>query len=222
MPHEDRDLRQRDLVPPQGLARTRVTIIGVGAIGRQVALQLAAMGAPQLQLIDPQSVEPVNLAAQGYMHEDLDQPKVEATARMCSRLQPDIAIELVIGRFRRSFDVGNVIFCCVDSIATRELIWNAVGVQAPLFVDGRMSAEMIRVLAVNDQTTRNHYPSTLFAPSEAHTGSCTGRSTLYTANVAAGLMLAQFTRHLRNLPIDADVQLNLLSMELDITPLAGP
>ena len=39
-----RDLRQRDIVPPDALAKCRPTVIGVGAIGRQVALQLAAMG----------------------------------------------------------------------------------------------------------------------------------------------------------------------------------
>ena len=37
------------------------TVVGVGAIGRQVALQLAAIGIPKLQLIDHDTVEPVNL-----------------------------------------------------------------------------------------------------------------------------------------------------------------
>ena len=36
----DRDLRQRDIVPPERLAACRTTVVGVGAIGRQVAVQL--------------------------------------------------------------------------------------------------------------------------------------------------------------------------------------
>ena len=36
----DRDLRQRDIVPPEALAQCKATVVGVGAIGRQVALQL--------------------------------------------------------------------------------------------------------------------------------------------------------------------------------------
>ena len=40
----DRDLRQRDIVPPDKLAACHALVIGVGAVGRQVALQLAAMG----------------------------------------------------------------------------------------------------------------------------------------------------------------------------------
>ena len=58
----DRDLRQREIVPPERLAACRATVVGVGAIGRQVALQLATMGVPWLQLVDPDIVEPVNLA----------------------------------------------------------------------------------------------------------------------------------------------------------------
>jgi hypothetical protein len=38
------DLRQRDTLPPARLANCSATVIGVGAIGRQVALKLAASG----------------------------------------------------------------------------------------------------------------------------------------------------------------------------------
>jgi hypothetical protein len=31
----------------------------------------------------------------------------------------------------------------------------------------------------------------------------------FTSNIAAGLMLEQFTRHLRSLPVDADICVNL-------------
>ena len=214
----ERDLRQRDIVPPDRLAACQASVIGVGAIGRQVALQLAAIGVPRLQLIDPQIVEPVNLAAQGYLEEDLGQPKAEATARLCARMNSQIAVDPVIGRFRRSLaEVGNEIFCCVDSIETRRLIWRAVKEQVILFVDGRMSAETIRVLTAADEPSRRHYATTFFAGREAFQGACTARSTIFTANIAAGLMIEQFTRHLRQLPLDADLQLNLLTSELTVT-----
>ena len=214
----ERDLRQRDIVPPDRLVACQVSVIGVGAIGRQVALQLAAIGVPRLQLIDPQIVETVNLAAQGYLEEDLGQLKAEATARLCTRINTHVTIAPVINRFRRSLpELGNVIFCCVDSIETRRLIWHAVKDQVILFVDGRMSAETIRVLTAADEPSRRHYATTFFAGSEAFQGACTARSTIFTANIAAGLMIEQFTRHLRQLPLDADLQLNLLTSELTVT-----
>ena len=66
---------------------------------------------------------------------------------------------------------------------------------------------------VNEQG-RDHYATTLFEQSDAEPGRCTARSTIYTANIAAGFMLHQFTRWLRGLPIDHDVSLNLLASEL--------
>ena len=99
----------------------------------------------------------------------------------------------------------------------RGLIWESVKNRAEFFADGRMSAEIIRVLAVGHPAIDDYYATTLFAPEQAHAGSCTARSTVYTAGIAAGLMLSQFTRWLRRLAVERDVMLNLLSMELTAT-----
>ncbi len=53
----------------------------------------------------------------------------------------------------------------------------------------------------------------MFAPAEAQRGSCTARSTIYAASIAAGLLTHQFTRWLRGLPIDRDASFNLLAGE---------
>jgi molybdopterin-synthase adenylyltransferase len=81
-----RDERQHNIVTPDRLAMYRATVVGEGAGGRQVVLQLAAMGVPQLQLIDPDTVEGVNLACQGYLEVDLTRPKVHATATWLTSL----------------------------------------------------------------------------------------------------------------------------------------
>jgi sulfur carrier protein ThiS adenylyltransferase len=69
------------------------------------------------------------------------------------------------------------------------------------------------VLVAVDEASREHYPTTLFAASEAETGRCTARSTIYTANIAAGLMVHQFARWLRNQPVDQDTLMNLAAGE---------
>ena len=135
----DRDLRQRDIVPPERLARCQVTVIGVGAIGRQLALQLAAMGVPWLQLIDHDVVEPVNLAPQGFLEDDLGRPKVEAVADSCQQINHMLEVHEHRERFRRIMDIGNVGFCCVDTIDGRRFIWDAVKNKVSVFVDGRIS-----------------------------------------------------------------------------------
>ena len=217
MSSNERFSRQRDIVPPERLATCQATVIGVGAIGRQVALQLAAMGISWLQLMDFDAVEESNLASQGYLEDDLGRAKVDATANQCQQINSGLEVHAVPDRFRRSREIGNAVFCCVDQIEVRGLIWDAVRGRASFFADGRMSAEVIRVLVAADMASQEHYPSTLFAAEEAHTGTCTAKSTIFTANIAAGLMIEQFTRWLRGLPVDADIQLNLLSSELTVS-----
>ena len=215
-PIPDRDLRQRDIVPPERLAACRATVVGVGAIGRQVSLQLATIGAPFLQLVDFDVVEPANLACQGYFEADLGLRKVDATAALIRHINSQVEIHVEAERFRRSMEIGNVLFVCVDKIDTRRLIWEAVKDRISFMADGRMSAEVVRVLAVCDAAGRKHYPTTLFAAGEAHAGACTSKSTIFTSNVAAGLMLEQFTRWLRGLPVDVDTCLNLLAGEMQV------
>jgi sulfur carrier protein ThiS adenylyltransferase len=221
-------VRQREIVPPKELAACHCLVIGVGAIGRQVALQLAAVGATAVDLMDDDTVAEENLAPQGYWPRDLGRPKVDATADACRLVYPEGDVAACWQRFRRSSvrevgcfkrdpgaeQVRVAVFCCVDSIATRAMVWDAVRGRSAFFADGRMSAEVVRVLASGRPPSDRYYATTLFSPERAYAGSCTARSTVYAASIAAGLMLAQFTRWLRGLPVDRDLTLNLLSAEL--------
>src|SRR6202008_1364928 len=89
---DDRFLRQRELVPIELLAKLMVTVIGVGSIGRQVAITLAAIGARRIQLVDFDQVENTNRTTQGYLLEHVGQPKVKATAADIARLDPSIEV----------------------------------------------------------------------------------------------------------------------------------
>lgn len=215
----ERFSRQRDIAPPERIADCNATIIGVGAIGRQVALQLSAMGIPWLQMIDHDKVEWSNLASQGYLEGDMGKLKVNATLELCWRINTATQIQAVPDRFHRSMEIGNVVFCAVDRIDVRRLIWESVKDRVNFYCDGRMSAEVLRVLTACDFESRKHYPTTLFNSDEAFVGPCTAKTTIYCANIAAGFMLAQFTKYLRLLPIDADIQLNLLASELSVSEI---
>lgn len=213
---KERYIRQKDIVPAERIAECKATVVGIGAIGRQVALQLSAMGIPWLQMIDFDLVEWSNLASQGYLEGDMGKLKVNATLDLCWRINARAEIHAVPERFRRSMEIGDVVFCTVDKIDARKLIWESVKDKARFFADGRMSAEVLRVLTACDLESRKHYPATLFSAEEAYTGPCTAKTTIYCANIAAGLMIAQFTKYLRQLPIEPDIQLNLLASELSV------
>ena len=222
----DRDVRQRDLVPPQQLAACHALVVGVGAVGRQVALQLAAMGVAAMDLLDHDVVAVENLAPQGYRPANLGEAKVRATGDLCRSVNPELTLACHAEPFRRSSrrTLGCLrssapqvaLFCCVDSIATRQLVWESVRDRLAFFADGRMSAEVVRVLAAGHPAADGYYSSTLFAPQPAYAGACTAKSTIYTASIAAGLMVGQFARWLRGLPPERDLTLNLLSSEMSV------
>jgi hypothetical protein len=209
--------RQADLVPHDQLASLVATVIGVGAVGRQVALQLAAIGTPRIQLIDFDVVDATNITTQGFFAEQVGMPKVAAVTDTIMGLDDAIRVDTIQDRYRSKIEIGQAVFCCVDSISARTAIWRSANSRCQFWCDGRMLAEVIRVLTVADAADHDNYAATLFPQSEAQAGRCTSHSTIYTANIAAGLMLHQFTRWLRRLPIDRDISLNLLASELTVT-----
>jgi hypothetical protein len=192
-------------------------VIGVGAIGRQVALQLAAIGTQRIQLIDFDQVEATNVTTQGYLAADVGQSKVLATAAALRQIEPAVNVQVVEDRYRPKSPLGEAVFCCVDSISARAAIWRSAGNRCQFWADGRMLGEVIRVLAASDATGFTRYADTLFPQADAQRGNCTSRSTIYTASIAAGIMVHQFTRWLRGIPVDFDTTLNLLAGEWAVT-----
>ena len=161
-----------------------------------------------------------NVTTQRYRHASVGDDKVLATRFDIGCLDKSVDVEMICDRYRARLDTGNALFCCVDSISIREAIWRGRQQQVRagrlFWTDGRMLGEVIRVLAAADPPGAIHYQTTLFAQAEAQAGRCTARSTIYAASITAGLMIHQFTRWLRQLPLDADTTLNLLSGEWSV------
>lgn len=197
--------RQRDIIPIDKLSDRRVDIIGVGAIGRQVAYQLTAMGVQNIKLIDHDNVEDVNIGPQGYWEEDVgteEKPirKVDATGNLLKKINSNLNLEVLAEKFRASDKVAPIVFCCVDSMDTRKFIWENVCENIEFFVDGRMNATSMRVFSVFDAASAEHYnhPDNLFPSSDADAGACTAKATIYTSNIIAGLMVNSLVQWMRN------------------------
>jgi hypothetical protein len=188
--------------------------LGVGAVGRQVAVQLACIGVRRLQLIDFDSVESTNVTTQGYRDAEVGVQKVDAAAQAVWEIDPGIAVEAISNRYRPSTALYSAVFVCVDKIESRASLWRAGGQRAEFLVDGRLLGETARVIAVGDSESREHYPRTLFTAAEAQQGSCGAQGAIYVAAVVSGIMLAQFARWLRGSKVDSDLSLNLTASEL--------
>lgn len=215
----DRDIRQRDILPAELLQRPIYIVIGVGAIGRQIALQLATMGVSQLVLIDPDTVGVENLGAQGFDEADVGKLKVEAVAEACHRRNSEVQIETYAEAFshQRILPEGQrVTFCCVDSMRARRQIQRVMIQRSSFFIDTRMAAEVARVVCaqLTDSDSVKYYQQTLFDDADAHRGSCTAKTTFYCASFCASLAVAQFTKWLRRMPVEYDTLFNLRSGEV--------
>ena len=219
-----RDIRQKELIPPDKLKEIEAHVIGCGAIGRQVACMLSAMGVPTINLIDHDSIEVVNLGPQAWSTEYLGQHKVLAVAENLQMINSDTDVKTYMSRWRTSMlkeEPSNpvAVFCCVDSIDTRKNIWLRNKHKLDFWCDGRMAGEVLRVITAtkgNDDSFMN-YPATLFSGNEAFQGACTTQSTVYSASLAAGLMVAQFAKWLRGAPMDDDLTFSVGSGELTPT-----
>ena len=149
-PQTDRFGRQQSLVPQTRLQAIQATVIGLGAIGRQVALQLAAIGCRKVQLFDFDQVDHTNRTTQGYAFREVGIAKVWAARTQMLAIEPDMRVEVVEDRYRAKYHVGDAVFCCVDSISARAAIWRSAEPRCRFWADGRMLGETIRVLAVAD------------------------------------------------------------------------
>jgi len=213
MQQSDRNARQSAVLP--GMDNVRSVVIGCGAVGRQVAIQLAASGVGGVILIDPDKVEEQNVGSQGYFPGAVGRHKVEELAGSLRSYGTNC--DTIHEKFEESFSSyceDKYVFCCVDSIDDRKEIWDFVGHKAAFWCDARVSTDIARILTVDSPGHVRRYVKSIFSGEEAYEGTCAAANAIYVAYVSAGLMIAQLSKSLRQMPIDPDITINLLSNEL--------
>lgn len=187
---------------------------------------LASMNVGKLLLVDHDSVGVENLAAQGYAEADIGELKINATGRACGERNSSIVVhgysqKFVAAHLAEPTDRRVAVFACVDVMSARKTIKKAAQRRSVFFVDGRMGPEVARILAATSPDDYRYYDTTLFSDGQMLQVRCTAKTTLYCANICAGLMVHQMTRWLRNYPIDRDTLFNLLASEVTLNVDGG-
>ncbi len=183
-------LRQLDLVAPAAL-ETPAHLIGCGGIGSFAALALGKLGCTRLHLYDDDRVEEHNVPNQLYRTADVGRPKAEALAEivhMFTGVMPEPHVRRVEGE-----RLQGILVAGVDSMAARKTIWRrAVRYRAgiPLYLDGRLGAEICRIYAVRptDPEDIRQYEQSLYGDGEAAPLSCTAGAIIYTGFAIASLL----------------------------------
>ena len=101
----DRNLKLRNYSKgdQETLLRSNVMVVGAGGLGSPILLYLAANGVGSITIVDPDKIELSNLQRQ-IIHdsESLGKPKTEVAKRKIEKLNPDVKVSNVVGRFSQS------------------------------------------------------------------------------------------------------------------------
>lgn len=210
------------------LATTRtshLTMIGVGGIGSTAALILARMGVgqtlgtdgrTQIDLWDGDVVETHNVPSQWYSDTDSGTLKVEALSSLI-RAQLGISPN-PIPRMWNGEPLSGLVVAGLDSMAARQKLWfEGVKYHAdiPLFIDGRMGAEMGLVYAVRptDLDDVRFYEAELNSDEEAPSLPCTARAIIYNTSMLGALIGSIVKKWARGQPFPREIVCDLGSPE---------
>jgi len=179
--------RQADVLPLRALGMP-IKIVGAGAIGSLVALNLAKMGFGNMEVWDFDTVDIVNMNSQFYRFSDIGKPKVLALKEL---LLDFAQVNMVAHNeaWSGQFLGPSIVISCADSMATRRMLWEASS-QSRYFIDSRMGAEFASMYVMKpvDLQDKEDYPKTLYTDEEAIQAACTNKATAYTATLLSGLV----------------------------------
>lgn len=181
--------RQSDIIPMDKL-ETPITIVGAGAVGSWVVLQLAKMGFGSIEVYDNDEVSVENLASQFYPHHAIGKAKVDALSSMVEDFT-GFGVTTHRYLFYEQYTKG-VVISAVDNMPARHKIWQTAKKNGcTTFIDPRMGAEsmMIYVMNPQDEDDVTAYEKTLYTDEQAVFERCTAKTTMYCANVLAGMVV---------------------------------
>lgn len=197
--------RQLDIIPIQTLGQ-QVTIIGCGAIGSFLGLQLAKMGLTQITAYDHDVVSIENMSNQFFRFTDINSNKADALHGLVySFTNQAIASKPYKFEPQHASALAGIVVVAVDSMDARRMIYESIkakGFAVKYIIDPRMSAEFYTQYTIDpwnekDQVT---YAKVLQSDADSVAERCTAKSTVYTASLAAGMV----TKTIKNIMLAQD------------------
>lgn len=205
--------RQLDIINPDNQLKP-ITIVGAGAIGSFLALNLAKAGWTDITVYDFDTVSVENMSNQFFRFSDIGKSKVEALKDLVKDFT-SVEINAVNQKLTGSELQGKsgILFYCVDSMQARYSLTECLGLtNFELVIDTRMSAEFF-VMHTFKPSSPDKYINTLFSDSEAVAERCTAKSTIYTATIASALAVKVLKNYSMNEPILKILQWDIKSNE---------
>ncbi len=181
-----------------------IHIIGVGATGSFVAMELARMGCPVLNIYDFDDVEIHNIPNQYYDTEDLGKLKAEALAEKLKAINPNIIVNVFTKAVLPKADeehpgidtMKGYVFLLVDSMKVRKELWAAAKENKDIIHcwESRLGSDQARVYSI-DMSIKDFskYEADFYDDDNAEVSACgTSITVLPIVLQTASLMIVQF------------------------------
>ena len=193
-------------------------IVGCGAIGSSVAMQLVRLGADNFYLYDFDKVKIPNIGVSQYNEQDVGLPKVGALINHMKRVNVMIKVEGIIDRFTTyEGSKEGILILGLDSMKARRDIVKML-VKCPykpkIVIDGRMGAEHYQQYIYNN-ITMSQYDKNWYSDDESDPEPCTRKATSYCSNMSGSFIANAAKNIVMKQPYFKEVTFNFSTLILD-------
>ena len=207
--------RSQDIADLKGV---EFHVVGCGAIGSSVAMQLVRLGADNFYLYDFDKVEIPNIGVSQYNEQDVGLPKVGALINHMKRVNVMIKVEGIIDRFTTyEGSKEGILILGLDSMKARRDIVKML-VKCPykpkIVIDGRMGAEHYQQYIYNN-ITMSQYDKNWYSDDESDPEPCTRKATSYCSNMSGSFIANAAKNIVMKQPYFKEVTFNFSTLILD-------
>lgn len=202
-----------------------IHIIGIGAIGSTVAINLARLGVEKLYLYDFDTVSSHNIANQQFRYEDIGARKVDALTSILKEINPRISVNKTADAWSERKPLSGHVFMCVDSMNARRQIMQhcMMNLAVEAIYDFRMGLSDAQhyAAATNDSVAMTAlFKSMQHTDAEAKANvpvsACNTELSVYpTVATITSLGVANFINYVKGTPLKKMILLDAFSFTLD-------
>lgn len=207
--------RSQDIADISGV---KFHIVGCGAIGSSVAIQLVRLGAKSFVLYDFDKVEIPNIGVSQYNEQDVGLTKVGALKNHMKRINTMIEVEMIVSKFKYyEGSKDDILVLGLDSMSARMEIVKLLAKcpYKPSFViDGRMGAEQYQQYIYNNITV-NQYEKDWYSDDESDPEPCTRKATSYCSNMSGSFISNSIKNIVMKQPYFKEIIFNFSTLILD-------
>ena len=209
------NLRSQDIAD---LSDVEFHVVGCGAIGSSVAMQLVRLGADKFYLYDFDKVEIQNVGVSQYIEEDIGKLKVVALIKHMKSINPHIYVEGVANKFNQYMgSKEGILILGLDSMQARKDVVKML-VECPYkpktVIDGRMGADHYQQYIYNN-ITMSQYDKNWYSDDDSDPEPCTRKATSYCSNMSGSFISNSVKNIVMKQPYFKEVTFNFSTLILD-------